>query len=185
MLFKGTDAYYHGQSSYRYVERLLRRGRELYIVSPYIDAHYARFIKSISGNKRIYIISSSMSSDASALLSGGRSPWPAITLSLILVLIDYLAWLIHPDLYLPAASMLVILFSALLFLRKKPGIIRIKKPAAFVHAKMYISEGEAIEGSANLTYSGMHRNIEGISIVHDGKRIDEMKEHFWRMWKDY
>lgn len=179
-------SYYSGPSSYKHVERLMRRSKELCIVSPYIDSYYARFLKRISGGKRIYIISSSINGDADLLLAGGRSPWFAVTLSLTLVLVNYMAFLLKAlNAYLLGASALAICVSVLMFARKKPNSVKIKKPGAFVHAKMYIADDEAIEGSANLTYSGMHKNIEGISVTRDRDRVYQMKEQFWKMWKKY
>jgi len=55
----------------------------------------------------------------------------------------------------------------------------------FVHEKMYISESSAIVGSANLTYSGTHKNVEHIEIIRDNKRIKEMDNHFDGLWKKY
>jgi phosphatidylserine/phosphatidylglycerophosphate/cardiolipin synthase-like enzyme len=58
-------------------------------------------------------------------------------------------------------------------------------PKRFVHAKMYISENEAISGSANLTYRGMHRNVEMLEIMHDKESVESMSSTFWKMWKEY
>jgi len=54
----------------------------------------------------------------------------------------------------------------------------------FVHEKIYIGSDTAITGSANLTYSGMHRNIEHIEITHDPERIAELGRHFNGLWNE-
>ena len=60
--------------------------------------------------------------------------------------------------------------------------IRLKAPKEFVHAKMYVGDETAIEGSANLTYNGMHKNVEQISVTRNEKKIAELKEQFWKLW---
>jgi len=52
----------------------------------------------------------------------------------------------------------------------------------FVHEKLYISGNTAISGSANLTYNGMHKNIEHIEVTKDESKIREMRRHFESMW---
>ena len=37
-------------------------------------------------------------------------------------------------------------------------------------------------GSANLTYSGMHKNIEHIEVIKEGDRIAELEKHFRQLW---
>ena len=55
----------------------------------------------------------------------------------------------------------------------------------FVHEKLYISDTVAIVGSANLTYAGMHKNVEHIQMVDDKNEITELKEHFNSLWSKY
>jgi phosphatidylserine/phosphatidylglycerophosphate/cardiolipin synthase-like enzyme len=52
----------------------------------------------------------------------------------------------------------------------------------FVHEKLYISNGTAVIGSANLTYSGMHKNIEHVEVIRNGKEVDALKRHFEELW---
>jgi phosphatidylserine/phosphatidylglycerophosphate/cardiolipin synthase-like enzyme len=55
----------------------------------------------------------------------------------------------------------------------------------FIHEKLYISDTIAITGSANLTYSGMHRNIESINITKNLEEVERLKKHFDRLWQTY
>ena len=59
---------------------------------------------------------------------------------------------------------------------------RIRLEKSFTHSKMYISEKEGIEGSANLTFAGTHRNIENIEIIKDIQELRRMKTEFWKLW---
>jgi phosphatidylserine/phosphatidylglycerophosphate/cardiolipin synthase-like enzyme len=115
------------------------------------------------------------------LMRNGNS---GIILAVIVVLAGstYLAY--GTGLLEAAVSISAIAIAVLLFYsakRKKRIIIR--KPEGFVHAKIYISENEAIHGSANLTYNGTHSNIEHIEIIRDNEKIAKLHSEFERMWK--
>ena len=60
--------------------------------------------------------------------------------------------------------------------------IELRVPKGFVHAKMYIGEKTAIVGSANLTYAGMHQNVEHIDVIRDRGQIADLKKQFFSMW---
>ena len=60
--------------------------------------------------------------------------------------------------------------------------VSVKVPRNFVHAKMYISGQMAMIGSANLTYSGMHRNIEHMSVIRSSREIGRLASQFWELW---
>ncbi len=70
----------------------------------------------------------------------------------------------------------------LLILRKeKPDV----KPT-FVHAKIYIADNErAISGSANLTYSGLHSNVESLSIAETKEEVQQIEMEFRRIWMEF
>ncbi len=53
----------------------------------------------------------------------------------------------------------------------------------FVHEKVYIGNDIAIVGSANLTYNGMHKNVEHIDVIKDDARIRQLREHFESLWR--
>jgi phosphatidylserine/phosphatidylglycerophosphate/cardiolipin synthase-like enzyme len=52
----------------------------------------------------------------------------------------------------------------------------------FVHEKLYIGNDKAITGSANLTYNGLHKNIEHIEVINSIERIGKLKSHFNDLW---
>ncbi|HUB92346.1 MAG TPA: phospholipase D-like domain-containing protein [Candidatus Saccharimonadales bacterium] len=179
----GNDSYYTGRECYRFAERLIREGREILIVSPYIDEYYARFLSDNSGGKRIRIISSSMDQKARKLLGKGR-PLGALLYALVIILaLDYLAYregVFSAMLALLSAA--IFLLGLAVFASKKKDI-EIRTPVEFVHAKMYINEREAIHGSANLTYNGMHRNVEQIEMIRESGKVERLREEFFRLWR--
>lgn len=181
---KAKNTYYSGKDCHRYVERLISGGMELYIVSPYIDEYYAKFLKSHSYKKKVRIISSSIKKDARKEL-GLRAPISAlIKVALIATILDLLLFFFYvlPETLL-FLSILFIITSAL-FIANLRYDIAIKTPRDFTHAKLYISENMAIQGSANLTYRGMHANVEHIEILYNEESIDELRNEFLRMWKN-
>ncbi|MFP3279232.1 MAG: phospholipase D-like domain-containing protein [Candidatus Micrarchaeota archaeon] len=171
------------QEQYKHVEKLIRRSKNLFIVSPYIDEYYARFLLKHARNKKIYIISSSPEGKAKKMLTKGSFPSLTFLLSVIMFSLYYLLWLAGLS-YIP---ILIIgsLFFALFIVRlstRKPKNIKLKVPKEFIHAKFYVGDAEAITGSANLTYRGMHKNIEHLEISNDPNYIKKLKAEFWRMW---
>lgn len=172
---------YSGKSSYRYVERLIEKGRDILIISPYIDRHYAQFLISKSRRRRFHILCSSVNDDVLGMLEGRkRLAWLAVGILGILV-VDILVLEISRVLgYLFFAFALFIL---IWFYYKKPSHITVKVPGSFVHAKMYLSEKEAIRGSANLTYPGMHSNVEHIEVIRDAEEVEGLRNEFWRIWR--
>ncbi|MGC8662335.1 MAG: phospholipase D-like domain-containing protein [Candidatus Micrarchaeia archaeon] len=166
------------------MERLIKKSSEVLIVSPYIDIYYAKFILRNSKNKRIYIISSSMDRKVKKLLEQGN--FPATSLALFLTF-SFAALIISAVGFGNFIFIFSILFLAIFLFRlkmRKPGGIKLKIPQNFVHAKLYIGNSMAIIGSANLTYRGLHKNVEHIEIHEDLEYIKKLKEEFWRMWKE-
>ena len=180
-LFAPRDRSYSGKDSYRHVERILRSERNLLIVSPYIDGHYAGFLVRHSRGKRIRVLSSSMQPDAYRKLRG-RNIAPAVTFAMMAAAFDAILFLLGMQ-FLPFAlvtAAIAALFIALSFRGNKN--ISVKVPRDFVHAKMYIGDNVAAEGSANLTYAGMHKNVEHIDVIYDRKRIADLKRQFAALW---
>lgn len=179
----GSSHYHNGRDCYKYTEKLLRNSRELFIVSPYIDEYYAHFLKKVGKGKRIKIISSSIEKRAEKILSKRKPLGLLLSFLIVVVGSDYLinlfGLLSNAEI---AVSAGLVLISMLLFMRIKYDI-SIKKPKDFVHAKMYISDHSAIHGSANLTYNGMHTNVEHIEIVENKENIEKLKDEFFKMWK--
>ncbi len=175
------DLQYSGRNCHKHVEKLLRRGRELLIVSPYIDDHYAKFLVGQRG-KRIRIISSSIESKALRRLGKGRPLSGFILIVASILAMNYAASLLGiPEYPFISASALAVII-AYAMLRKGGRNITIRSPRGFIHAKMYISEKAAITGSANLTFRGMHGNIEHIELTHDKGKMRELRREFERLW---
>ena len=176
---------YSGNESYRYVEKAIDEAGELLIVSPYIDMYYAKFIAQKSKGKKIRIISSSMETAAKMEIGGSRRLKGLFYFIFFLFFADLALYLIHIDIVLvEAASVLLLAVAVPLGARKKGAVAEMKHPKKFVHAKMYISDTLAIVGSANLTYRGMHSNIEHLEIITDREKIGELRRIFWKMWKE-
>ncbi len=183
MPFWSRNRYSSGVDSYRYVEKLIRGGKEVYIVSPYIDAYYAALIRRYANWKRFYIISSSLDENAKKILES-RGSWMGV--GIFAVFVVFVSWILFA-LSLFSLDILILALAAILarvivFKFSTRNRIRLKVPRSFVHAKMYISERMAISGSANLTYRGMHSNVEQIEVVYDQKAILDFKKRFWSMW---
>ncbi len=181
--------YYSGDRSYTYAEPLLRKGRDLCIVSPYIDRYYANFIRNISQDRRIRIISSSIDWEARALLERKSNTGMLIVAAMALISANYLLYEgAYPPAVLALSALLTVAILALLLaghvsgsLQKNRNII-LKVPKTFIHAKLYISENAAMTGSANLTYRGMHKNIEQIEIIRSEEGIRRLRQEFMRLW---
>lgn len=58
--------------------------------------------------------------------------------------------------------------------------------AAFVHSKIYIVDrAHGISGSANLTYSGFHSNVESLNIAETKEEVQQIEMDFMRTWMDF
>ncbi len=183
MLFGARNYSYSGRDMYRKVERIIRSGREVCIISPYIDAHYAAFIRRHAGRRRYYILSSSLTSPARRILESRTPAWGIAFFVAVVLLADaavYSAGLLSP--YIIALSLLAVAARLMVFRIWGGNRIRLRVPHGFVHAKLYISDKMAASGSANLTYNGMHGNIEHLEVVSDRESIKELKRQFWSLW---
>ncbi len=175
------NTYYYGSGAYKYVDDLISRKGDILIVSPYIDRYYAELILKKSHVSRFYVISSSIDERALDILKGRSSPLRFIgylALSAIMLWLAIFIGLKWPYLLISIAPMAIWAFK---HLGRRPKIA-LKVPRQFVHAKMYISAGMAITGSANLTYSGTHRNAEHINVIYDADDISRLKDQFWEIW---
>ncbi len=181
---KTPSVHYTGRDCYTYVDKLIISSRELMIVSPYVDAYYADFLIGKSGGKNVMLLSSSMEKSAHKLFDKGPHTLVFWSITAILLLLDlselYLGAL---TIAVAAASLFLAAASALLLLRRKNGI-KIKRPKEFVHVKLYISESQAIQGSANLTYNGMHKNVEHIEVINDPEVIKLLRKDFMNLWRN-
>ncbi len=181
-LFKERPGSYYGKRAYKYVDRLLRESRDLLIVSPYIDDYYASYLARHSRGKKIYIISSSIASTAAKKLRRDDSLGGSFTAAFITVSVNWLLFVLNDSNPLFTFSSVTIGMALVFLSLTHRNSIFLKIPQEFVHAKMYVGDSEAIEGSANLTYAGMHKNIESIRQVVDPKAVDALKRQFWTLW---
>lgn len=174
---------YSGTGTYRHVEPLLGKARELYVISPFIDAYYAKFLSRGIRARKVYILSSSIGPEAESLLRSRRSVAPLCIAVVIAVAnaVPLFYGLFSP--YIVAASAMA---SCLLLLAYAADRLRepvvLKRPHGVYHMKMYVSDKKAIKGSANLTYAGMHRNHESVSVFSDRADVESMRREFWRIW---
>ncbi|MEM0094857.1 MAG: phospholipase D-like domain-containing protein [Candidatus Micrarchaeaceae archaeon] len=185
---------YSGNESYRYLKLILNDDGPLLVVSPYIDAYYASALRRISAEKKIYIITSSMESNASTYLTQSRISWELLLLALVFLAIALAVWYVSLLIYIAAVlvvglvSFIVSAASFAVFLLKlkyrKPSNIILRVPASFVHAKMYIGRGAALYGSANLTYAGMHKNVEHMELTYNKDEIKDLSNQFWELWRN-
>ena len=83
------------------------------------------------------------------------------------------------EVFIIGTSLFLIIF---LVIFPKGSKVELRKPKGFVHAKFYIGDNEAIQGSANLTYNGMHKNLENISIIRNERDIEKLRKEFYKIW---
>jgi phosphatidylserine/phosphatidylglycerophosphate/cardiolipin synthase-like enzyme len=181
MFGKSKKASYSGKDCYKQVEKLLTSGKRLLIISPYIDAYYADFLLHNSEGRDIHVISSSLEGNAKKILNSNRNRrnFQGFSFSFVLLSIGFFL------LNLAQVSELALLVAFIIIVysfTQKSASIRLRVPKKFVHAKMYISEAMAIHGSANLTYKGLHENIEHIDVVDDIGEVKALEEQFWSLW---
>ncbi len=175
--------YTHGRESHRYVEDLIRNGKEICIVSPYIDAYYASFLRKNAFRKKIYILSSSLDPTAKKILQAEGFTLGVFVFAALVAIMDVLflyARLMNIELLL--ASVGIVLLRIAIFRIFDKNMIRIRIPHNFVHAKIYVSGKMAVSGSANLTYRGMHSNIEHIEVTRDRSAVERLRKEFWELW---
>jgi phosphatidylserine/phosphatidylglycerophosphate/cardiolipin synthase-like enzyme len=176
------NSYYIGQECYKPVEKLISDGKEVLIVSPYMDSYYAKFLIEKASGRKIRIISSSMDSEAMKILKRKRPLGPLLAGLVIILSLDYLAYTVGKFSFGFGFLSLLLVISCLLIFKFKKYEVEVKIPREFVHAKMYINEREAIHGSANLTYNGMHKNVEHIEVTREKERVEKLREEFFRLW---
>ena len=185
-----SGSIYSGDKSYKIVEKLLYgRGRSLRIVSPYLSRYYVRKLIRIARKKSVRLITTARTAKDERELRRylgrtGLSVWlKALVTLLAIIAVSVLAGLVV--LAMVAAQVLAV-FAMLLAVsaaRGKPRIeVRFVR-GVFVHEKLYISETQAITGSANLTWSGMHKNVEHLEITSNPERIRALADHFQELWE--
>ncbi|MDE1871238.1 MAG: hypothetical protein KGI06_03295 [Candidatus Micrarchaeota archaeon] len=180
---------YSGDSSYRYVDRLIKgSGSELMIISPYISGYYARLLVKRAGSVQVRIITSESSIGKNKKLLGRHlsSGIGAYMKALAFVLLlDFISAYLAFGYTTAILSAIVVILALATYMKhaKTESNLLVKVPKGrFIHEKMYINGDTAIIGSANLTYSGMHRNIEHIEVIREPSRIGELRGHFESLW---
>ncbi len=183
MLFRDKRDWYSGDSSFKYIDRLIRsRSDKLLICTPYIDRYYLKMLKRESYKKRVMLISSKASEQkiSEALRDRRR-------LYLILFIIPYsiLSLYLYATIRLFSYYVFIpILFAVIAAALSRNNRIRVKIiKKSFVHEKIYINDDTAIVGSANLTFVGTHKNIEHIRIISDRAKANEMSDYFNKLWQ--
>jgi len=191
---------HYGTNSYKYINELIKESKELLIISPYIDLYYAKYLLRHAKGKSIRILSSSISKDAKKALTKTHGLLGFLISTLFLIASGLAAFVYFPtkthillDLLLGTSFLIIAVASAiatfvylLVYLtdrRLKKGIM-LKVPKRFIHAKLYIGDSYAIEGSANLTFAGTHGNIEQIRVVKGQHEINELKREFEKLWRE-
>lgn len=182
---------YSGDSSYKYVDNLIKNSDpELMIVSPYISDYYTKRLMDKSNNKRIRIVTSESSmSYKNALLNkyvaeSTKGYLKALGFFLLLDLISIYLQFSYTTIILTALLLILVLLTYRKY-KKTDKNLRVKvAKSKFVHEKLYIGRDTAIVGSANLTFNGMHRNVEHIDVIKDQRRIAELRAHFETLWSN-
>jgi phosphatidylserine/phosphatidylglycerophosphate/cardiolipin synthase-like enzyme len=179
--------HYSGSESYKLVDRMIKdKGSELLVVSPYIDNYYARVLLRASGRRRVRIVTSpdALTYRHSFIrsISIQRMKGYAKATAYFGLLSAITLYLKFYYVFLPIAAIAVVSFLLTLKSRHSDAIrLKVIKDK-FVHEKLYISNGIAVTGSANLTYNGMHKNIEHVDVVRDPVEVRTLTNHFEELW---
>ncbi len=177
------------ESSYKSVDRLIfSKGKNLWIISPFVSERYLEILKRVSSRKKVYLITSNSSYEKAVAIAGKNLGRPKVAhlaavmavAGLLVLAKQYLFSLVMVDIIGAWLSF----FAMAMALPKRKSNMQVRMVRGnFVHEKIYIGDSYAITGSANLTYSGMHKNTERIELVDDKKEFGELKRHFIEMWK--
>ncbi|MDE1868484.1 MAG: hypothetical protein KGH60_00760 [Candidatus Micrarchaeota archaeon] len=186
------DELYSGDSSYKFVDELIKnKDKTLRIVSPYISNHYTRMLLNMKRRKDIRIITSNISLEyrnslLKEFLGLGRFKRYMHLIAIFTVAAVFAFWIRFLGIGL-LATLFDIITIALFYMayrRRMEARLRVKiADKKFVHEKLYIGDSAAITGSANLTFNGMHKNIEHIERTNDQRKVSELARHFDELWK--
>ncbi|MEM0149705.1 MAG: phospholipase D family protein [Candidatus Micrarchaeaceae archaeon] len=179
---------YSGSNGYKYVEHLIKNSKSIDIITPYLGIYYAKMLADFSGKgKRIRVI---IAEGQNANLDAIRYLKRKVRSNIRYAVISAVSFLLFAALYLyklPYESIVflaIFALTAVLASRKRPnkGSINVRYSPGFVHEKIYVGDRKAITGSANLTYSGMHKNTEYLEIISDAGKADALEKHFNTLW---
>ncbi len=172
---------YSGDSSYRHIDKLINgKGRNLRIISPYISDYYTKMLHRAARKKKVYVITHGESNSKKAPMTHGFRLKMLIYFAVIGLLLMFFKFYIFA--FGSFAVFAIVLYFGIKGIKGNPNLRLKFVNDKFIHEKMYIGDALAIVGSANLTYSGMHKNIEHLEIITDQSRIDELAAHFDELW---
>lgn len=180
---------YSGNESYKYIDELIKKSHNLKIISPYISLFYAKKIAYYSKHKKISIITFKPQTKneltAFKYLTKLNNLLKFIKLLIYTILLESAAILLKfysIALILFVFFIIVFILFYLIYGPITSSNISIKISKKFIHEKIYIGNDSAIIGSANLTYNGMHKNIEYVEVIKDKNKINSLKDHFNSLW---
>ena len=181
---------YSGQSSYRFIDRLLRLdGKVLMVVSPFMDEYYAKILTGIASRKKVKIITTGKGAGGSKVVAAlSKGVGTGILVKIFFYFAALFAIVAYIGIWYAAEAIAAIgaLAFLMMYIRFRNGTRNIEVRVLggpFVHEKIYICGGEAITGSANLTYSGTHKNVEHIEMTDDPKSVSNLSKHFEELWE--
>ncbi|MCL5433795.1 MAG: phospholipase D-like domain-containing protein [Candidatus Marsarchaeota archaeon] len=197
---------YSGSESYKYIDELLNRdSSKIKIITPFIGDYYAKMLKEIAKNKKkkVYLIiagnqnAEQINKNAINILAEGK-PLRLKTMLLSISILYFVSiFLLKNFLTLALTEVIIVLYICIIgsimiyaFIKQlshlKGSNLKLKiVKNKFIHEKVYITDNIAISGSANLTYSGTHKNIEHIDIIKNREQINELEQHFDKLWSEY
>ena len=154
--------YYTGRGIGRIFEEVLR-AREAYVISPWISGKYAVELARAVKEGRAYVITSLDSEFLGQL--GYTISHTRLIIGIIIATIGIITSIISPIVGIPIITTGIII-TIYRKARQRPdwaGRIRVSPKLGnngFIHIKLYIADGQAWIGSANMTPSAIHNNIE-------------------------
>ncbi len=178
-----TSEIYSGIDSYKQIERLFKKSKNISIISPYISQSYAQILLRYSANKNIRLITSNAQTNAQALKFLLAPKLGVMKTGIFVLLLTIISFLINFILIGILLGIFSVMFIFLGYMRLKTKNVGVKIPKGkFIHEKVYIGDDYAITTSANLTYSGMHKNIENMVIIRDNIQLEQLSRHFNDLW---
>ncbi len=158
------------------------------VISPYIGKYYAKMLADQASKKHVSVITSNsdINRDAVSLIRKNRPGSGFVKAAIYFIILEAIFFflkLYYLEVFvIPVIAVLLVLAVAARSSRK--GRVALKIPdGQFVHEKVYITDDMAIVGSANLTYSGTHKNIEHVEVISDKSKIYELERHFNGLWR--
>lgn len=181
---------YSGSESYKYIEPILRdQSGELLVITPYMSMGYAKMLVGLGKRKQVRVITSSASEQVASFIRH-RSKYIVygylgpIALFIFAAVIAMYFSFYQIGLGALGLAGLVALIALIRYRISKNSDIEVRiYQDRFVHEKAYISHEAAAVGSANLTFSGMRKNVERVEIITDPSRIRTLRDHFFDLWK--